>query len=247
MAVPRRGRRKYALAAGAGLIIVAATAYSRAPPNRLNRFSRDTSFRQRQSERRCGLPERWHHRQPHRQSVQLTGLKGEVEKCCPQIQERRHRRGPSRSGTPCGRRTDRPDRAAWRFAFHSRRLNRHSRQQRNLGREFRTQDFGNSQRPAGYYGPHFRQAPAQWRRQAAISQARDSQSRGLSALPERTIFCEQVHQGRRRQRVGLLPAGHCGRPELCAGLSRTGRLLLGNRRCFCRRRATRSQRPKPRH
>ena len=37
-----------------------------------------------------------------------------------------------------------------------------------------------------------------WRRQAAISEARDRQSRGLSALPERTIFYEQVHQGRRR-------------------------------------------------
>ena len=70
-----------------------------AAPDRLNRFSRDTSLCQRQSERRCGLPERWHHRQPHWQSLQLTGLKGEVEKCCPQIQGRRHRRGPSRPGT----------------------------------------------------------------------------------------------------------------------------------------------------
>ena len=61
-----------------------------AAPDRLNRFSRHTSFRQRQSQRRCGLPERWHHRQPHRQSVQRTGLKGEVEKCRPQIQGRRH-------------------------------------------------------------------------------------------------------------------------------------------------------------
>ena len=154
-AAPGRGWRKYALAAGAGLILLAAVAYFLTAPDRLDRFSRHTSFRQRQSQRRCGLPERWHHRQPHRQSVQLAGLKGEVEKCCPQIQGRRHRCGSSRPGTGCGRRTDGPDRAAWRFAFHSRRPDRHSRQQRDLGREFRTQNFGDSQRPAGYYGPHF--------------------------------------------------------------------------------------------
>ena len=113
----RRGWRKYALAAGAGLILLAAIAYFLAAPDRLDRFSRDTSLRQRQSQRRCGLPERWHHRQPHWQSVQLAGLKGEVEKCRPQIQRRRHRCGPSRPGTGCGRRTDGPDRAAVAIRF----------------------------------------------------------------------------------------------------------------------------------
>ena len=151
----RRGLRKYALAAGAGLILVAAIAYFL--PRRTASIdslailpfanasqSADADYLS------DGITD----------SVigNLSSLRGLKVKSRNAV--RKYKGGDIDAGQ-AGRELDvgavLTGRivAAWRFAFHPRRLDRHSRQQRDLGREFRRQNFGNSQHRAGYYGPHF--------------------------------------------------------------------------------------------